>query len=179
MLYLVRHGEAAASWGEHPDPGLSELGHRQASSVAAELESLGVRHIISSPMQRCRETARPLEARLGLEATIVDAVSEIATPDGVGDRVEWLREFMGGTWDNEARTHLAWRDTMIEFLQGVPGDTVVFTHFVAINAVVSKLQRQAETLVFRPTYCSVTSLEREAGSLKVQRLGSESETRVL
>ena len=25
-LIFVRHGEAAASWGEHPDPGLSENG---------------------------------------------------------------------------------------------------------------------------------------------------------
>ena len=31
MIYLVRHGEAAASWGDHPDPGLSELGQKQAA----------------------------------------------------------------------------------------------------------------------------------------------------
>jgi broad specificity phosphatase PhoE len=179
MLYLVRHGEAAASWGSHPNPGLSDLGHRQAESVATELHALGISHIISSPMQRCQETARPLEARLGLAATVVEDVSEIATPEGVGDRVEWLRKFMGGTWEKEASTHLAWRDAMIARLESFPDNTVVFTHFVAINAVVSKLQQRAETLVFRPTYCSVTVLERSGGSLKVQRLGSESETRVL
>ena len=179
MLYLVRHGEAAASWGSHPDPGLSDLGLRQAESVAADLEALGIGHIITSPMQRCRETARPLEAKLGLSATIMEDVSEIATPAGISDRIAWLQGFMAGTWENEASTHTAWRDAMIASLEGLPDNTVVFTHFVAINAVVSKLQQRAETLVFRPTYCSVTSLERSADGLKVQRLGSESETRVL
>ncbi|HAQ76534.1 MAG TPA: histidine phosphatase family protein [Hyphomonas sp.] len=179
MLYLVRHGEAAASWGNHPNPGLSDLGHRQAESAATELHALGVSHIVSSPMQRCRETARPLEARLGLTASIIEEVSEISTPKDIHDRVEWLRVFMGGTWENEASTHRAWRDAMIARLEGLPDNTVVFTHFVAINAVVSKLQQRAETLVFRPTYCSVTTLERSAEGLKIQQLGSESDTRVL
>lgn len=130
-------------------------------------------------MQRCRETARPLEARLGLTASVIEEVSEISTPEDIHDRVEWLRVFMGGTWENEASTHRAWRDAMIARLEGLPDNTVVFTHFVAINAVVSKLQQRAETLVFRPTYCSVTTLERSAEGLKIQQLGSESDTRVL
>ena len=29
-IILVRHGEASASWQESTDPGLSELGERQA-----------------------------------------------------------------------------------------------------------------------------------------------------
>jgi len=33
-IYLVRHGEAAASWGESSDPGLSELGWQQAEDAA-------------------------------------------------------------------------------------------------------------------------------------------------
>jgi len=37
-IFLVRHGEAAASWGESPDPGLSELGRRQAEVAAALLK---------------------------------------------------------------------------------------------------------------------------------------------
>jgi broad specificity phosphatase PhoE len=32
-LLLVRHGEAAESWGNHPDPGLSELGIKQSASL--------------------------------------------------------------------------------------------------------------------------------------------------
>ena len=179
MLYLIRHGEAAASWGNHPDPGLSDLGQAQAEAVAEELERHGIRQIVSSPMQRCRETAQPLELRLGLEAVISQAVSEIETPSGVSDRISWLRGFMGGTWDNEARSHLSWRDTMLAHLLDMPDNTAVFSHFVAINAIVSKLQNRPETRVFSPAYCSVTKLVREGNSLKVQQLGSESTTRVL
>lgn len=179
MLYLIRHGEAAASWGDHPNPGLSELGHRQAEAVAEELAELGVRQIVSSPMQRCRETARPLERLLGVKADIVEEVSEIQTPPGVKDRVSWLRTFMAGTWPMEAKSHVEWRDKMEARLLSMPDRTAVFSHFVAINAIVSKLQDQPETKVFSPTYCSVTILERRAGRLTVQRLGSESETRVL
>ena len=35
-LYLVRHGEAAAAWGDHDDPGLSPLGQAQATDAAAK-----------------------------------------------------------------------------------------------------------------------------------------------
>ena len=41
MIYLVRHGEAAAGWGDHPDPGLSALGQKQAKAVAVELQKRG------------------------------------------------------------------------------------------------------------------------------------------
>ena len=30
QVWLVRHGEASASWGEHSDPGLSDKGLREA-----------------------------------------------------------------------------------------------------------------------------------------------------
>ena len=37
QIHLVRHGKAAAGFGSHKDPGLDELGHRQAQAVAAML----------------------------------------------------------------------------------------------------------------------------------------------
>ncbi|MGB2220660.1 MAG: phosphoglycerate mutase family protein, partial [Henriciella sp.] len=54
MIMLVRHGEAAASWGAHKDPGLSETGHQQAAVVAEELSFFNHEQIITSPMRRCR-----------------------------------------------------------------------------------------------------------------------------
>lgn len=68
MLIVVRHGrtEANASGlllGQRLDPPLDELGRRQADALAAALPS-GTR-VISSPLQRTRETAaafgRPVE----------------------------------------------------------------------------------------------------------------------
>ena len=86
---------------------------------------------------------------------------------------------MGGTWDSEAKSHVEWRDAIVRKLLVIPDNTAVFSHFVAINAVVSKLQNRPEARVFSPTYCSVTVLKRVGDQLEVQRLGSESETRVL
>ena len=102
MIFLVRHGEAAAGWGDHPDPGLSDLGKKQAEAVAATLANLGAKSAISSPMLRCRETALPFEQRMGLVARVAPEVSEIDTPDDVEDRVLWLRTLMGGDWQGGA-----------------------------------------------------------------------------
>ena len=39
-LFLVRHGEAAAGYAEHRDPGLSPLGAEQAALAAQRLTAL-------------------------------------------------------------------------------------------------------------------------------------------
>lgn len=179
MIYLVRHGEAAASWGDHPDPGLSELGQKQAEAVADILISAGANSAVCSPMLRCRETALPFERRMGLVAEVVPEVSEIDTPNDVGDRVTWLRTLMAGDWDSGSHDFTAWRTAMLDFVSGLPDETVVFSHFVAINALVGLIDKDPRVVVFRPGHCSVTRLERKNGLLCVAEYGSESATRVL
>ncbi len=58
-IFLVRHGEAAASWGQASDPGLSELGIEQASAAAETLRPLlGLEtRLLSSPLKRACDTA--------------------------------------------------------------------------------------------------------------------------
>lgn len=179
MIYLIRHGEAAATWGDHPDPGLSELGKGQATAVSGILGELGATSAITSPMQRCRETAQPFEARLGVPAKVVTEVSEIATPPGVGDRVAWLRSLMAGTWTEAGSELVAWRQNMARIVTDLPDGVAVFSHFVAINALVGALEGDDRVTVFRPGHCSVTRLERRDGRLRVAEYGSESATRVL
>lgn len=178
MIFLVRHGEAAASWGEHPDPGLSDLGAAQARAVAEDLKSRGASQVACSPMQRCRETSRPFCELTGLTAEIVPEVSEIITPPDVTDRVVWLRELMAGQWPDDGSMD-AWRHEMLARVEAMSDNTVVFSHFVAINTLVGQLMDTRDVLVFRPGYCSVTVLERVGGALRVKELGSEAATRVL
>ncbi|MEL6172308.1 MAG: histidine phosphatase family protein, partial [Pseudomonadota bacterium] len=66
MIYFIRHGEAAARWGDHPNPGLSEAGFKQAEHVASWLTDKGVQSIVSSPMQRCQDTAAAFSKASGL-----------------------------------------------------------------------------------------------------------------
>ena len=179
MIYLIRHGEAAASWGDHPDPGLSALGAKQAEAVAAQLNAFSITNIISSPMQRCRETSAPLSGLLSLTPTIAAQVSEIGTPPDVEDRVAWLQNLMAGTWTQAGADLVAWRANMGAFVDALPPQTAVFSHFVAINALCGLLEQDDRVTVFRPGHCSVTRLERRGGELRVAEYGSESATRVL
>lgn len=177
MIFLVRHGEAAAGWGEHPDPGLSELGHRQAQAVSARLVELGATSLISSPMQRCRETAAPFAGQLGTEASIVPAVSEIVTPEDVTDRVVWLRALMEGEWPDNM---LIWCASAHAAIDALPDGCAVFSHFVAINAIVGQVTGQSDVLLFKPGHCSVTILSRNMqGKLEIKALGDEANTRIL
>ena len=179
MIYLIRHGEAAASWGNHPDPGLSELGHKQAEAAAAELVSLGARSAVCSPMQRCRETAGAFERLADVKAIIEPVVSEIETPPDVGDRVSWLQSYMGGTWASEGAAHDAWRRQIAETLSLLPDNTAVFSHFVAINAVVSLIDQDERTMVFRPGHCSITKVDFSGAVPRIVEYGSQAATRVL
>lgn len=179
MIYLVRHGEAAASWGDHPDPGLSDLGQKQAAAAADTLVSLGARSAICSPMQRCRETAAAFERAANVQAIIEPVVSEIETPAGIEDRVVWLRAYMAGTWADEGAAHDYWRRQIAEALALLPDNTAVFSHFVAINAVVSLIDQDARTTVFRPGHCSITKVDFSGAVPRVVEYGSQAATRVL
>lgn len=84
QLMLVRHGVTQQSV-EHrfsgwhgADPGLVELGRRQARAAADELVRRGGADVIvTSPLRRTRETAAILGARLGLgEPVVVDDLAE-------------------------------------------------------------------------------------------------------
>ncbi len=179
MIYLVRHGEAASSWGTHPDPGLSETGMLQAKDAASVLKSRGITNAITSPMQRCRETAKEFARVSALELTVESAVTEIPTPHNIGDRIHWLRGLMSGSWKDAPEIVEDWRSNLLEAVHALPDHTVVFTHFVAINAIVGALDQLDEVTVFRPNYCSITKLEKDASKLNVVERGQSLDTRVL
>ena len=179
MIYLIRHGEAAASWGSHPDPGLSENGHAQAEKVANTLGKASIQQIYSSPMQRCQETGQAFARLSGLPLTIEPKVTEIPTPTDVEDRVSWLRTLMSGTWNDAPELVAKWRSDLIATISTLPANTAVFTHFVAINALVGHLEGTDSVTVFRPNYCSRTQVEHKDGVLRLVERGESLVTKVL
>jgi broad specificity phosphatase PhoE len=75
-ILLIRHGQA--SYGADDYDRLSEVGHAQASAVAAELRRRGltIERIVHGSLARQRETAAPTIAALSLPAVVDPRLNE-------------------------------------------------------------------------------------------------------
>lgn len=173
-LYMVRHGRAAAGFGESHDPGLDELGRKQAEEVTHELAPRGPLPIICSPLRRTRQTAAPLTKLWRVEPVIEQAVAEIPSPThNLQERVAWLREFMAGSWRNATPALAQWREDVIATLLAIEEDTVIFSHYIAINVAVGAASEDDRVVIFSPDNCSVSVLENGRGSLRLVEKGRE------
>lgn len=186
-LYLIRHGRPAAGWGGgDDDPGLDAEGARQAMGAARALGALPAdqrpRTVVSSPLRRCRETAAPFAKALGVEMEIVTDVGEIPTPASLAssDRGPWLRASLAGRWADIRGDidYELWRHRVFDAVKIRPG-AAIFSHFVAINAVLSLLDSDESVITFRPDHVSVTVLETTAEGLRLVARGREAATSVL
>jgi broad specificity phosphatase PhoE len=183
-LYLVRHAKAAARFDEDPDPGLSEEGKEAAVELALEMESLGPMPIYTSPMERARETALPLANRWGVVPEVSAAFSEIPTPNeiaekGVAARGPWLQQLAGQKFPVQPPIIRAWREGLIGMLKSCRSDTIVFTHFMVINAALGAATSDDRVVVSQPDYCSCTVVESSSRGLSLISRGLEASTKVL
>jgi len=169
---------AAAGWDADLDPGLDQFGHRQAVDVRDQLASIECRTVVVSPFRRCQETAVPLAALWGIVPMVESAVAEIPSPDGVSmsDRVEWLRTAMRGTWSDLGPRYTTFRDGVVGALLRMPSDTVVFSHFVAINAVIGAAIGDDRLVIRSLDNCSVTVVDVIDGQLHFVEGGQEGDT---
>ncbi|WP_307828365.1 bifunctional RNase H/acid phosphatase [Antrihabitans sp. YC2-6] len=78
---LARHGQTELSVGGRysgrGNPALTDVGRAQAAKLAARLGAKGgISVVVSSPLIRARDTASAAAAALGVEATVVDGLTE-------------------------------------------------------------------------------------------------------
>jgi broad specificity phosphatase PhoE len=179
MIYLIRHGEPAAAWSAHPNPGLTELGARQAADAAETLARLGAKRAITSPLQRTRETAAPFEKLMETHARIEPAVGEIITPPGIEDRGAWLKTVMAGRWIGLGPQFDDWRAAVLAAINRLQDETAVFSHFIAINVIAGLLTGDDRVVLFKPAHCSITRVARVGGKLQIAELGAEAATVVI
>jgi broad specificity phosphatase PhoE len=173
-LYMVRHGRAAAGFGESADPGLDAQGHEQGEAVAKELAARGPLPILLSPLRRAQETAAPLALLWGVKPAIEEAVSEIPSPtDNLQERVTWLREFMAGSWRGATPALAQWRESVIAALLDIHEDTAIFSHYIAINVAVGAATGDDRVVIFSPDNASVTVFENDSGRLRLIDKGRE------
>lgn len=179
-VYLVRHGRAAAGWDDDPDPGLDEVGREQAKETARYLSELGPMSVVSSPLRRCQETASFLaELWDSAEVTIEPRISEIPSPDGypLNQRVSWLREAMAGRWADLDQRYTTFRNDVVTYVSQRSVPTVIFSHFIAINAVIGACLGDDRLVIDSLDNASVTVVEpRPDGELHLIERGRQANT---
>ncbi len=186
-LFLVRHGKAAAGFDAHLDPGLDPLGQQQAAQFADAFGALRAQAkapplpILTSPLRRTRETAAPLARLWASDAAVEPRVAELPSPPGIAlaARGPWIRDFLQGEWGAADIALRTWRDGLLDTLLAVRQDSVIFSHFIAINVAIGAAMGSERILVSQPDHCSCTELEVAGGVLRLRAEGRQLETRIL
>ncbi|MEU3507443.1 histidine phosphatase family protein [Streptomyces longwoodensis] len=97
-LILVRHGRSTANTsavlaGRTPGVALDERGLAQAAALPGRLADLPIAEVVTSPLQRCRETLQPLlDARPGLPVHAEDRINECDYGDWSGRKLAELTD---------------------------------------------------------------------------------------
>jgi broad specificity phosphatase PhoE len=80
VVHLLRHAEVhnpgRVLYGRLPGFGLSELGEQMAERAAEFFAARDVVRVVSSPLERARQTAEPVAKELGLDVAIDDRLNE-------------------------------------------------------------------------------------------------------
>lgn len=97
-LILVRHGRSTANTsgvlaGRTPGVALDERGAAQAAALPGRLADVPLAAAVTSPLQRCQETLRPLmDARPELPLHVEDRISECDYGDWSGRKLAELAD---------------------------------------------------------------------------------------
>ena len=176
-LYLVRHGRATGGFGDDPDPGLDDHGRQQAEAMAAGLAPLGPLPMMTSPLRRARDTAHPLERHWNTMAIVDSGVGEVPAPtDDLAARGAWIREALGQTWTDLGPRYQSWRTMVTELLLRIRVDTVVVTHFVAINAVIGHATEDDRVMCAPVGNASVTIVDHDHHTFSLVEVGAQGAT---
>ena len=178
-LIFVRHGEACGSWGEHPDPGLSKSGVSQSQKLISNnsLQLLEDYIFVSSPMSRAQMTAAPLIKKYKKDLLLDNIFSEIPSSKVVvSEKREWLRRIMAMNISDLPKEVSDWRSNIITKSLSFSNNTIIFSHFMVINAIVSGLMKRSEIMCFYPDYTSITQITLQNNRAISISLGDEKKT---
>lgn len=153
LFYFVRHGTndyiGKGLAGRLPSVHLNDQGRLEGERISGLLATCGIHRIISSPLERARETAEPLARRLNLPVEISDQIHEIDFGDWTGKSLQeldpsehWIRfnRHRSGTRVPNGESMLEVQARMIRFLEnllrsGAPGPIALFSHGDPIKLV--------------------------------------------
>jgi len=151
-LLLVRHGHTDAAGkrltGRAPGVHLNELGRRQAERLVERLEGVRIDAIVSSPLERCRETAAPLAKARGRAVDVGRAWIEVGYGEWTGRSISQLR-----------RTKL-WRRVMFapSNVRFPGGESLIEVQGRAVDATLDIAARHARGTVVVVSHADVIRL---------------------
>lgn len=178
-IYLIRHGEAAQAWDEAPNPGLSLNGQQQAVALAnAYLPKIvgNQFQLMTSPLLRAKQTAEPFRNTIG-QPIIQPHFAEVPSPGiALADRRNWLKALFTKTITELEQPQLEWRNNIIQAMQSLEKNTLIFSHFMTINAIVGWIRGNEKVVSYYPNYCSITHLEKVGNQFRIKSLGKELDT---
>ena len=179
-IYLVRHGEPSGNWRNARDPGLTARGKEQARGVADQLREMGDLRLFSSPMRRTLETADSYAELVGRPVVTEPRVTEIPSPfTDFTRRTEWLSGVMQQRYSALGSELQRWRDTVLGAVIEADADSVFFTHFIAINAIIGEAVGDDRVVHFRPDHASLSCVRLDSDGLHLLSKGREAGTLVL
>ena len=168
-LIFVRHGEAASAWQRHENPGLSEAGLLQAKKLIEHEKFLELKDFtfISSPKSRAIETAQPLANKFNKEILIDDAFIEIPSQDIPFDKKKiWLEDIIKMDKNKLPKNIKSWREKIFVKLKDIKNHSIIFTHFMVLNSLISELTASKSIFCFYPDYTSIVEINIERGVIK-------------
>ena len=162
-IWLVRHGEAAAGFSEDTDPSLSLLGREQALQSADMLSRCVPDHaaLLSSPKRRAIETGEPHASSVQGELEIDARFIELPAPGDLAARRQWLDEVLQGQWSALPEPVQLWRREIVSAIDAFTSPTVIFTHFLVINAVAAHISGEDAVVQCLPANASIHELSVE------------------
>ena len=176
-IYLIRHGEAAQAWDEAPDPILSTNGIAQAQALAEQYLPTVAKEdfqLLSSPLARAQQTAIPFQTGLNIPVSINTNIAEIPSPGiALKDRRNWLKALFSKTISELEAPQLKWRNNIIQSIESLEKDTLIFSHFMTINAIVGWIKDDDRVVSYYPNYCSITEIEKVGNQFFIKSLGKE------
>jgi len=178
-LLFVRHGQASASWKNHLDPGLSEIGKDQAKNLTSnkKLPNLSNYDFLSSPKLRAIETSKPLAEKYKKEVVINESFIEIPSSNiELNKKQEWLKNIIEMKKKDLPKFIQQWQKNIFLNISNIKKDTIIFTHFMVINSVVSDFVKADSIVHFFPDYTSITKVVLENGYIKDCKIGGNQKT---
>lgn len=163
-VFLARHGRTILNAESRlrglADPPLDDVGQLQATQLGAQLSGAGILRILSSPLQRARQTATAVASVLGLDVDVDVDVDPRLNDRDYGPWTGHLKSEVTAQWGSADRApgvepvesvlSRVW--PLFEELQEESMPTILVTHDAVIRPILARILHE-EPREETPTGC--------------------------